>query len=162
MRLNNRNKTGYYNFLSILVVMIFFGGLGAFLLEYYVYDYLDYSQWLLLIVPIVLVMIFYFRGRQIFEYDSDGEALNFKNRNVVLFLDKNLNDEFPKYKLLSYEVVDILILKRLYITISSKKSNTLILRYDISYLRKKEVNDLKLSLNKVIKHNKEQKREQFN
>ena len=157
MRLNNRNKTGYFNFISSAVIVIFVFGISAFLFEFLVYNYLDSAEWLLLIIPIVLLLIFYFRGRQIFEYDSDGEGLNFKNRNVVSFLDKSLNDEFPKYKLLSYEIIDILILKRLYITISSKKSHTLILRYDISYLTKKELNDLKFSLSKVVKNNKEQK-----
>ncbi|QOW09494.1 hypothetical protein Q73A0000_03495 [Kaistella flava (ex Peng et al. 2021)] len=158
MRLNNTNKTGYFNFLCTLVVMILVLGLAAFLLEYYIYDYLGASQWLLLIIPIAIVLIFYFRGRQIFEYDSDGEALNFKNRNVFLFLDRNLSDEFPKYKLLKYDIVNILILKRLYITISSKKGN-ITLRYDVSYLTKKELNDLKISLSKVVRSNKEQKRE---
>ena len=159
MRLNNKTKAGYFNFLGTLVIMLFIFGIGAFLLEYFIYDYLGWLQWLLLIVPISFITLFYARGRQIFEYDSDGEALNFKNRNVVLFLDKPLNDEFPKYKLLNYEVVNILILKRLYISISSKKSKNLMLRYDISYLTKKELNDLKFSLSKVIKNNKERKRE---
>ena len=140
MRLNNRNKSGYFNFLITLVVMTFVFGIGAFLLEYFVYDILGDLQWLLIIIPTILLMVFYFRGRQIFEYDSDGEALNFKNRNVVLFLDKNLSDEFPKYKLLNYEFVDIFILRRLYITISSKKTSSLILRYDVSYLKNKELN----------------------
>lgn len=158
MRLNNRNKVGYFNFISTLTVMIFAGGLAAFLLEYYVYDYLESSQWLLILIPTLLLLLFFCRGRQIFEYDSDGEALNFKNRNVIMFLDKSLSDEFPKYKLLEYDVVNFFFMKRLYVTISSKKSTSLILRYDISYLKNKEVNDLKASLNKVIKINKEQKR----
>lgn len=158
MRLNNRNKVGYFNFISTLTVMIFAGGLAAFLLEYYVYDYLESSQWLLILIPTLLLLLFFCRGRQIFEYDSDGEALNFKNRNVIMFLDKSLSDEFPKYKLLEYDVVNFFFMKRLYVTISSKKSTSLILRYDISYLKNKEVNDLKASLNKVIKNNKEQKR----
>lgn len=161
MRLSNRNKAGYFNFLGTVVMMTFIFGIIAFLLEHFVYDYLDSGQWLFIIIPVLLVMIFYFRGRQIFEYDSDGEALNFKNRNVVLFLDKNLSDEFPKYKLRNFEVVNAFILKRLYITISSKKTNSLILRYDISYLKNKELNDLKISLSKVVKKNKEQKREKI-
>ena len=161
MRLNNRNKSGYFNFLITLVVMTFLFGIGAFLLEYFVYDILDGLQWLLLIIPTTLLMVYYFRGRQIFEYDSDGEALNFKNRNVILFLDKSLSDEFPKYKLLNYEIIDIFILRRLYITISSKKTSSLILRYDVSYLKNKELNDLKISLSKVVKKNKEQQREKI-
>lgn len=144
----------------MLVIMLLLFGVITFVLEYFVYDYFGWEQWLFLLVPIACVTLFYTRGRQIFEYDSDGEALNFKNRNVMLFLDKNLSDEFPKYKLLKFEMINIIVLKRLYVTVSSKKGHGIILRYDISYLNKKEINDLRLSLGKVIKNNKEQKREQ--
>ena len=154
MRLNNRNKIGYFQFLSTFVVTLFLLGIFLFFVEYYFYKLLGSGAILLLVIPTLIIVIFYLRGRQIFEYDSDGEALNFKNKNVVLFLDKPLSDEFPKYKLKSYEIVNALILKRLYITISSKKSNAIILKYDVSYLSKKELNDLKLSLSKVTKNNK--------
>ena len=154
MRLNNRNKIGYFQFLSTFVVTLFLLGIFLFFVEYYFYKLLGSVAILFLVIPTLIVIIFYLRGRQIFEYDSDGEALNFKNKNVVLFLDKPLSDEFPKYKLKSYEIVNALILKRLYVTISSKKSNAIILKYDVSYLSKKELNDLKLSLSKVAKNNK--------
>lgn len=155
MRLNNRNRTGYYQFLSTLVITVFLLGILLFFVERYIYHYLGWFAVLLIIIPTIMACIFYWRGRQIFEYDSDGEALNFKNRNVVLFLDKPLSDEFPKYKLKNYEIVNAFVFKRLYITISSKKSNAIVLKYDVSYLTKKELNDLKFSLNKVIKQNKE-------
>lgn len=154
MRLNNRNKIGYFQFLSTFVVTLFLLGMLLFFVEYYFYKLLDWGAFLLLVIPTLILVIFYLRGRQIFEYDSDGEALNFKNKNVVLFLDKPLSDEFPKYKLKSYEIVNAIILKRLYVTISSKKSNAIILKYDVSYLSKKELNDLRLSLSKVTKNNK--------
>lgn len=154
MRLNNRNKIGYFQFLSTFVITLFLLGIFMFFVEYYFYKLLGSVAILFLVIPTLIIVIFYLRGRQIFEYDSDGEALNFKNKNVVLFLDKPLSDEFPKYKLKSYEIVNALILKRLYITISSKKSNAIILKYDVSYLSKKELNDLKLSLSKVTKKNK--------
>ena len=155
MRLSNRNKAGYFHFLSTLITVGLFLGIFLFFLERYRYHYLGWSEFLLIIIPILGILIFYLRGRQMFEYDSDGEALNFKNRNVVLFLDKALSDEFPKYKLKNYEVLNAIILKKLYITISSKKNHSIILKYDISYLTKKELNDLKMSLSKVIKTNKE-------
>ena len=154
MRLNNRNKIGYFQFLSTFVVTLFLLGIFLFFVEYYFYKLLGSGAILLLVIPTLIIVIFYLRGRQIFEYDSDGEALNFKNKNVVLFLDKPLSDEFPKYKLKSYEIVNALIFKRLYVTISSKKSNAIILKYDVSYLSKKELNYLKLSLSKVTKNNK--------
>ena len=155
MRLSKRNKAGYFHFLSTLITVGLFLRIFLFFLERYRYHYLGWSEFLLIIIPILGILIFYLRGRQIFEYDSDGEALNFKNRNVVLFLDKALSDEFPKYKLKNYEVLNAIILKKLYITISSKKNHSIILKYDISYLTKKELNDLKMSLSKVIKTNKE-------
>ncbi|KIA87957.1 hypothetical protein [Kaistella jeonii] len=158
MRLNNRSRIGLYHFLSTLVIMIFLVGVLAFFLERYFYDYLDSSSVLFLIIPTLILLVFYFRGRQIFEYDSDGEALIFKNRNIFPFLNKATTDEFPKYKLLKYEILDLVILRRLYITISSKKNNSIILKYDISYLKKKELNDLKFSLSKVIKANKEREK----
>ena len=154
MRLNNRNKIGYFQFLSTFVITLFLLGIFMFFVEYYFYKLLGSVAILFLVIPTLIIIIFYLRGRQIFEYDSDGEALNFKNKNVVLFLDKPLSDEFPKYKLKSYEIVNALIFKRLYVTISSKKSNAIILKYDVSYLSKKELNDLKLSLSKVTKNNK--------
>ena len=132
-------------------------GVVLFIVERYRLDFLGNESYLLLIIPIVILILFHFRGKQIFEYDSDGEALNFKNRNVITFLDKVVSDEFPKYKLLNYEVVNALLFKRLYITISSKKSNSVILRYDISYLTNKEIKDSKFYLNKVLKANKESK-----
>lgn len=155
MRLSNRSKTGYYNFLNSFLLMILAAGIAAFILEMFKFDILGWEGYLLILVPLILLFGFYMNGRQIFEYDSDGEALNFKNRNVLLFLDKPLNDEFPKYKLKKFEIVKFLFFKRLYVTITSKKSNFTTLKYDISYLTKKELGDLKYSLNKVIKENKQ-------
>ena len=109
---------------------------------------------LLLIGGAGLVIIF-LRGRQIFEYDSDGEALNFKNHSIIPFLGKEAKDEFPKYKLVSFEIVNALLFKRLYIRITSKKHKESILKYDISYLTSSEIRDLKLSLQRTIKANKE-------
>lgn len=159
MRLNNRNKSGLYNFLMTLLLMLLIAGIIGFLLERYKFDILGWESSFLIILPVLLLAIFFIRGRQIFEYDSDGEALNFKNRNIIFFLDKPLNDEFPKYKLMKYEVVNALIFKRLYITISSKKNNATTLKYDISYLTKKQLMDLKVSLSKVVRTNQENKRE---
>ncbi|MBP3839404.1 MAG: hypothetical protein J6D35_00375, partial [Chryseobacterium sp.] len=95
MRLNNRNKAGFYNFISTTILLIFVFGCGAFFMELFKFDFLGKGTTaLLIILPSFLGLIFYLRGRQIFEYDSDGEALNFKNRNV-LFYQKAISDEFP-------------------------------------------------------------------
>lgn len=135
--------------------MILVGGICAFLLERYRFDVLGSESFLLIIVPILIIVLFILAGKQIFEYESDGEAVNFKNRNIIPFIEKRVSDEFPKYKVIDYDVVNVPLFKRLYITISSKKSHTTILKYEISYLTKQEVSDLKRSLSKIIKNNKE-------
>ncbi len=157
MRLSNRNKTSVYGFVNTLLIMFLIGGTGAYFLEEYKFDILGNESFLLILGPLLLMILFYLNGRQIFEYDSDGEALHFRNRNIVPFLQQPLSDEFPKYKLLKYEVIDLFFMKRLYITISSKNSGSTILKYEISYLTRKETSDLKFSLNKVVKANNEKR-----
>lgn len=157
MRLSNRNKSSVYSFINTLLITMLLAGIAGYLLEEYRFNILGWESLLLLIIPTILIILFYLNGRQIFEYDSDGEAIHFRNRNIIPFLDKPLSDEFPKYKLLNYEVIDLFFMKRLYITISSKNSGSTMLKYEISYLTKKEVSDLKFSLNKVVKANSEKK-----
>lgn len=157
MRLSNRKKTSVYSFINSLLIMFLIGGVGAYFLEEYKFNVLGKESLLLIIVPVFVIILFHIIGRQIFEYDSDGEALHFRNRNIIPFLQKPLSDEFPKYKLLKFEIINLFIIKRLYITISSKNSGSTILKYEISYLTRKEVNDLKFSLQKVVKTNNEKK-----
>ncbi|WP_294287281.1 hypothetical protein [uncultured Chryseobacterium sp.] len=157
MRLSNRNKTSVYSFINSLLIMFLLGGIGAYILEEYKFNILGGESLLLVIIPVIIIAVFYISGRQIFEYDSDGEALHFRNRNIIPFLQKPLSDEFPKYKLLKFEIINLFIMKRLYVTISSKNNGSTILKYEISYLTKKEVNDLRFSLHKVVKTNNEKK-----
>ena len=156
MRLSNKNKAPLYNFtLTFATLCLIIGCMMSFLniIKLPVFGKMA-SISLLLIGGAGLVIIF-LRGRQIFEYDSDGEALNFKNHSIIPFLGKEAKDEFPKYKLVSFEIVNALLFKRLYIKITSKKHKESILKYDISYLTGNEIRDLKLSLQRTIKANKE-------
>jgi membrane protein YdbS with pleckstrin-like domain len=43
------------------------------------------ESYLIIIVPVLMLIIFHLNGRQIFEYDSDGEALNLKTGILFLF-----------------------------------------------------------------------------
>ncbi|MDP9954895.1 hypothetical protein [Epilithonimonas hungarica] len=156
MRLSNRNRTPFYSFIYSIVGIIFILGIIAYVLEINKFDVFGDKAWILLLLPFLLFIILYMLGRPIFEYDSDGEALNFRNNHILYILNKkNAKDEFPKYKLLKFNIVNLLIFRKLYIYISSKKSNVVILKYDLSYLSRKEVKDLKFSLNKVVKANQE-------
>ncbi len=157
MRLSNRKKTPVYSFFNTLILMSLCIGIVGIILEKYKFNILGGFSYLLIILPLILLITFYVNGRQIFEYDSDGEALHIKNRNIIPFLSKPLSDEFPKYKLIKFETITMLFIKRLYVTISSKNNGSTTLKYEISYLTQKEINDLKFSLNKVIKANKERR-----
>ena len=159
MRLSNRSRIPIYNFVLILINVLIVIGLAGFILEKTRLAMFGNESILFVLLPVVLLILFLVRGRQIFEYDSDGEAVNFKNRNIIPFLSKEIRDEFPKYKILSYEVVNAIVFKKLYIKIKSKKEHIAVLKYDISYLTDKEIKDLKTSLRKIIHQNKEARRE---
>ena len=159
MRLSNRSRIPIYNFVLILINVLIVIGLAGFILEKTRLAMFGNESVLFVLLPVVLLILFLVRGRQIFEYDSDGEAVNFKNRNIIPFLSKEIRDEFPKYKILSYEVVNAIVFKKLYIKIKSKKEHIAVLKYDISYLTDKEIKDLKFSLKKIIKANREANRE---
>ena len=159
MRLSNRSRIPIYNFVLTLINVLIVIGLAGFILEKTRLAMFGNESVLFVLLPVVLLILFLVRGRQIFEYDSDGEAVNFKNRNIIPFLSKEIRDEFPKYKILSYEVVNAIVFKKLYIKIKSKKEHIAVLKYDISYLTDKEIKDLKFSLKKIIKANKEANRE---
>ena len=161
MRLSNRSRIPIYNFVLTLINVLIVIGLAGFILEKTRLAMFGNESVLFVLLPVVLLILFLVRGRQIFEYDSDGEAVNFKNRNIIPFLSKEIRDEFPKYKILSYEVVNAIFLKKLFVKIKSRKEHhqAIILKYDISYLTDKEIKDLKFSLKKIIKANKEANRE---
>lgn len=160
MRLSNREKKPFYSFIYALGGIVFLLGLIAYILEINKFDVFGSKSWILLVIPLVLFAFLYMMGRPIFEYDSDGEALNFRNGHILYLLAKrDAKDEFPKYKVVKYNIIKIFIFKRLYVYIISKKNQVLILKYEISYLNKKQIEDLKFSLNKVVKNNSENRQQ---
>ena len=162
MRLSNRTKAPFYNFVITLINVLIIVGLVAFILEKTRLAMFGHESILFIIIPVALLFLFIIRGRQIFEYDSDGEAVNFKNRNIIPFLSKEARDEFPKYKLVSYEIVNAILFKKLYIRIKSKKEHIAVLKYDISYLSNREIRDLKSSLGKIVRTNRQARQEDGN
>ncbi|MHA3043807.1 hypothetical protein JSO61_000510 [Riemerella anatipestifer] len=156
MRLSSKKKISYSQFMFTLANIALVIGVGIFVLHSKgIYIFAKSTAVGIIGFSFFLYFVFYIKGRQIFEYDSDGEALNFQNRHIIAFLGKNIKDEFPKYKLDSYELVDAFLFRRLYIRLKNKKGSLTVLKYDISYLNSKEIKDLKLSLNRTIKSNQE-------
>ena len=156
MRVTNKNKAPLYNFtLTFATLCLIIGCMMSFLNIIKLPVFGKMASTSLILLGGAIYIILYLRGRQIFEYDSDGEALNFRNYSIIPFLGREARDEFPKYKLISFDITDAVLFKRLHIKITSRKKNEIVLKYDISYLTSSEIRDLKLSLQRTIKANKE-------
>lgn len=152
MRLTNRNRAGMYNTLFTFSNITLGMGLFLIIFDSLLTQRLGIFRVGVFAFGVFLMLLLWFRGRPIFEYDSDGEALNFRNYSPFPFIfKKESRDEFPKYKFHSYELVNMGIAKFLYIKITSRKSAYTILKYEISYLTHREIIDLKISLNKLQK-----------
>lgn len=157
MKINNNTKiTPYIYTVYILIGILFVLFLITKFLPIRLFQ--KHPMYVLPIIGIILLIIIRYRGAPIFEYDSEGEAINFKNYNIALpFLyPSNKSSEFPKRKLVSYKIKSNLLKKVLEITIRSKKSSTGYskLKYSISYLSGKEVRGIKKSLDKILIENK--------
>lgn len=118
------------------------------------------SPYLLIVAIISLLVIIYFLGHQHVEYDSDGEVINIRTKDVFwskYFPKKKIIMDFPKNKLVSFRVNQTLFKKTLEMIVTSKRTSHGItkLKFNITYLTRSETNDLKRSLNKIIKNNKE-------
>ena len=102
--------------------------------------------------------IYFHRIGQLFEFDSDGETLNFKNNGVFFskFMEYRVKRaEFPKGKLIDFEVSDYGIYASLKIYITSRrKKGPRSYRFNITFLNKKKKRGMIDSLNKVLEKNK--------
>lgn len=157
MRLSNqKNRTLIAALFNVLFV-VFLLSIVFFFIDTQQLRLLGHWNYLLILISVFPIVFFYLLGDQIFEYDSDGEAINFINKNVLPFKNKIVKDEFPKYKLHGFNVINFLVYKRLYISLKSKKEKNITLKYDISFLTSSDIKDLKISLQKVVKNNKETK-----
>ncbi len=107
-----------------------------------------------------LIYCFYKYGHQHVEYSSDGEVLNLKTQDsfwIKYFPQTRVMVDFPKNKLLSFNVKNGFLKRKLELYVTSRRSQSGFtkLSFNITYLSKSEVTDLKRSLNKIIKKNKE-------
>jgi hypothetical protein len=109
---------------------------------------------------ILVILVLIYRGLPQFVYDSDGEVLNFTTREPSLtFLGSRFikHIEFPKRKLDRYKVSSYPLRRRLTLYIRSKENHLVRQTISISYLNKKELRDLKRSLDRVVSNNSKKK-----
>ena len=109
---------------------------------------------------VLLILVIIYRGLPQFIYDSDGEVLNFTVREPNLaFLGSRFvkHIEFPKRKLDHYMVSAYPLRRSLTLYIRSKENHLVKQTISISYLNKKELRDLKRSLDRVVSNNSKKK-----
>lgn len=161
MRFSNYNTIRYVPFLYFFIITsIVVLGYLEFKFEQEDLFYAEVIYWIFLGVMIVLLLYIYNFGK-LFEYDSDGEALCFRNSGAVLSETLNYREnkaEFPKHKLKQYKISDYLIFKKLSIYVKSNylgQKQVKKIVFDITFVKPKRISLMKASLNKVVKTNSE-------
>lgn len=114
-------------------------------------------------LPNIILLVFgiyFYRIAQLFDFDSDGETLNFKNNGLFFskFMEYRVKRaEFPKGKLIDFKVRDFFIYSTLIIYIKSRrKKGPRKYTFNISFLNKKKKRGMIDSLKKVLDKNKVQ------
>jgi hypothetical protein len=125
------------------------------------------GEWIEWYTPIywpffIIILFLIYRGPVLFAYDTEGDVMNLKVEDKVLFFMgrfANKHYEFPKRKLISWHIISLPFFKLLTIDIESKTGSIRTRRMPISYLKSSQLKGLKMSLNKAkalnAKFNKE-------
>lgn len=157
MKFNNRKETGVIPSIYIIVVAVFIT--NAFASVELKYDDVPFNYSSLIPNAIALIIgIYIFIVGKTFEFDSDGETINFKSNGVLVsqFMHyREQRTEVPKSKLKDFRVENYFFYKRLHIFIHSRNSKGYRhYKYNITFLTGKKVKSLKMSLAKVLEKNK--------
>lgn len=157
MKFNNRKETGIIPSIYIIVVAVFIT--NAFASVELKYDDVPFNYSSLIPNAIALLVgIYIFIVGKTFEFDSDGETINFKSNGVLVsqFMHyREQRTEVPKSKLKDFRVENYFFYKRLHIFIHSRNSRGYRhYKYNITFLTGKKIKSLKMSLAKILEKNK--------
>ena len=157
MKFNNRKETSIVPSIYMIVVAVFIT--NAFASVELKYDDVpfNYSSLIPNIIALVIGIYVFIVGKS-FEFDSDGETLNFKSNGLLVsqFMHyREKRTEVPKAKLQSFKIENYIIYKRLHIYLHSRnKIGYRHYKYNITFLSGKKIKSLKISLAKVLEKNK--------
>jgi hypothetical protein len=161
MKLQNKPTKSKVTAINIIIFIILLMSLTLSYLDIAIFANHDE---LVFCISLFLLIYLAYLGCPFFKYDSEGETLIFQNQKALpmSFLIKETQSDFPKRKLKNFNIKKRPLFKKtLEIYISSKRVNIGLskINFDISYLNSKQIRDLNISLNKVLKENN-QKEEQ--
>lgn len=159
MRINNKRIIPFIEKFYALLFLALMAAAILIIIPIGIVVNLISPYWLVTIILLTFALL-YSLGHQHLEYDSDGEVINIRTKDVFwskYFSNQKIVMDFPKNKLLSYQIRHSLLKKRLELYVTSKRTANGItkLKFNITYLNKTEISDLRRSLNKIIKQNKE-------
>lgn len=157
MKFNNKKETGIVPSIYIIVVAVFIT--NAFASMELKYDDVPFNYSSLIPNAIALVVgVYIFLVGKSFDFDSDGETLNFKSNGLLIskFMHyREQRTEVPKSKLQNFKVNNYLLYKVLHVYINSRnKRGYRHYKYNITFLTGKKTKALKISLAKVLEQNK--------
>lgn len=157
MRFNNKKETNIVPSLYIIIVAVFITNIFAAVeIKYEEVPFNYYS-----LIPnllAILLAIYLFMVAKYFEFDSDGETLNFKASGLMVskFMPyREHRTEIPKSKLIDFKIENYWFYRRLHIFITSRnKKGFRQYKYNITFLSSVKRKSLRQSLAKVVEQNK--------
>lgn len=157
MRFNNKKETRFIPSIYIILVAVFLTNAFASLEIKYDDRPFNYASLIPNLIAILLA-IYIFIAARTFDFDSDGETLNFKNNGLLLsgFMAYRMKStEVPKSKLCDFRIENYFFYKRLHIFITSRNSRGFRhYKYNITFLKAEKIKSLQQSLSKVLEYNK--------
>lgn len=157
MRFNNRKETSIVPSIYIIVVAVFLTNAFASVEIKYDEAPFNYSSLIPNVIALGIAVYIFIVGKS-FEFDSDGETLNFKSNGLLVskFMHyREQRTEVPKSKLKDFRLENYIFYKVLHIYINSRnKRGYRHYKYNITFLTGKKIKSLKISLAKVLEKNK--------
>ena len=143
MKISNQKLMLTYRsiFMNILMMIIAITGADIFLTQHN-------GLWVVVLCCVVFFLA-HFMVRLIFEYDSSGEVLVFKNRTIFSRNSREFIHEFPKFLLDDYKILESPVNRKLYIKVKSEKRISL-LQFNISFIGRSNLNKLRLDLDGLL------------
>lgn len=146
--MNINNAKLMYVYRTLLVI-------GAiFLMIAIAFLHIVFNIKLLSVVGGLLIIVFFLfnmKIKQIFEYNSEGEVLIFKNKNIFVSQRNRYIglDEFPKRLFCNYKLRRTLLKKKLYISIKAK-SRVVTLNYNVTFVNAQKLKRLEADLRRQL------------
>ena len=157
MRFNNKKETSFVPSIYIIIVAVFITNAFASVETKYDDVPFNYSSLIPNAVALAIGVYIFIVGKS-FDFDSDGETLNFKSNGLLVsqFMHyREKRTEVPKSKLQDFRVENYFLYKRLHIYINSRnRIGYRHYKYNITFLTGKKTRAMKVSLAKVLEKNR--------